>query len=589
MKNIKAVLIGTLILGGLEILWAEQTAKLEIIAGKVQVMRAGVTTWEPVERRQEAMLKQGDRVRTAPGSRARITLQDSSKIELSPSSLFTVDFADEQSNFKFKLDMGTLRAIISKLQISRKVTVVTPTAVCAVRGTEFSMSFNEAGQDSLVRVFEGQVSVSNSQQTSEVFVGAGQEVQVTPEGIGPLQTGGSNQLSKDAGAVSKEVRFQLSREAIEAGAALEMKNAVAQDGKTVIDAFGLRVRTESYIARSDADRRLSWVALNDREGDDLSFSRWDIWTNQDLPSSFNSGFLAGLYFKSGSDAPSAWATKDQWFMSNGSDFWTRAQQGGNPVKFSNTTTGDVWWEAIFDNRYTAISDAGGTRLLEHFIPAAGVKGTDLTGGFYACNTGGFNSCANSNSPAFGNSPDYFYDYYAAGGGSAVGDQGEQKQSVAPVSDFLKIHEFAGTLHATYAAKEGYFNNWVKKLDGQPTNCAACPSETSVTDPGARIHETVENNYGTVTSITAGGAPEGFLAATLAGDASLTVTYDDYIIQDDGSIYKLGDLGNSDFKNFAEKANFEFVTQSPTFANKLDLVIPMRILNALDASSSRPAS
>ncbi|MBI4669040.1 MAG: FecR domain-containing protein [Elusimicrobia bacterium] len=579
--------------------YAAKTASLEVLQGKVQTLRSGQSAWEDVDPRGSAVLNQGDRVRTSNKAKAQIVMEDGSRIVLQPSTVFMVDFLEENS-FRFKLDFGRLKALVSKFK-SRNFSVVTPTAVCAVRGTEFDVSVDETSRQTSVFVSDGLVAVADS-KGNEALLKAGDSISVTLEGLEakgkPAEESKKEDKSKDdktKDEVAREVRLDMSREAVEAAAALEMKNAVAQDGKTLIDAFGQRVRAESYIVRPESDR-ISWVVLNTRDNS-FNHSRWDIWTNKAAPEVLSGNFLAGLYGKSGAGAPEYWAVKDQWYMSNTNDYWIEANYGGNPVKFSYTTQAGKttnWWETIFDHHYVAISDAGKTLLLTHQVPASGVKGTLLAGtsgdksAVYGCSPAGGGANCLADTTSQGTDPyDYFYDLYESNDAlSIIGDQNAAAGHLAGAIDVDAINTaFSGQEGYNRFAEEKYF------ISGK----AATIEEANANLAGLDIHFKTEISY----CADAAHAGCSVSLAKTSGNSDLKITYDDYVIDDDGKAFTIGDVqkifnvssaDSTAWKKFAERANYEYVTYSPTYATKIDLVIPMRILNQLGSGSdNRPSS
>ncbi|MBI2071123.1 MAG: FecR domain-containing protein [Elusimicrobia bacterium] len=587
--------------------WSAKKATLEVIEGKVQVMQTGKNDWQPVEPRGTTDLTQGDRVRTSNKARAVITLDDASKIELQPSSVFLVDFLEEK-NFRFKLDFGRLKAFVSKIRV-RQFSVITPTAVCAVRGTEFEVNVDPSNQHTQVSVLEGLVAVADN-KGSEMLLKAGESVSVTVDGLGNQQGAAGDQTKdkkddkKDEKAkqeITREVRLDMTREAIEAAAALEMKNAVAQDGKTLIDAFGLRVRAESYIVRPTADS-ISWVTLNTRD-QSFNFSRWDIYANKALPDQLGSGFLGSLYSKPGTGAPEYWATKSMWFMSNTKDYWIDAKFGGNPVKLCTVAgcgSGSVWWETIFDHTYVAVSDAGQTHLLTHLVPGTGVKGSDISvangfaaGNVYQCVPSFTGSCLTDPVASGDLTTPFFYKYFeSADAGTTVGDQGGPGAGT-----HLNAANTLDALNTAYSGQEGYFRTAKFYMDGKDMSD---PSFATNFNDALKLRFTTEVTY------CLQGSGSSVCSATLAktsDNKDIKLTYDDYVIHDEGNAFTVADLkaifsadsnnignANSPWKKFAERANYEFVTQSSSYGSKIDLVIPMRILNQLNSSNdNRPSS
>src|SRR5687767_12917363 len=83
-----------------------------------------------------AALGAGVRVHTRRGARATVELGDGSRVVLGPQSTFIIE-VDRPSSIVLRLDLGKLWAAVTKNR-RRQFSVQTPTAVAAVRGTEFS-------------------------------------------------------------------------------------------------------------------------------------------------------------------------------------------------------------------------------------------------------------------------------------------------------------------------------------------------------------------------------------------------------------------------------------------------------------------
>ena len=119
------------------------------ISGKVLVQKAGEDEWSTYD---QTTLGSGDQIRTGPNSKVVIEL-DGATMSLGPDSLFTLDF-----------DKGIFELLIGKIRASIEAwfrggfVVNSPTAVVAVRGTEFTMQVDEDGTTTVV-VLEGIVEV----------------------------------------------------------------------------------------------------------------------------------------------------------------------------------------------------------------------------------------------------------------------------------------------------------------------------------------------------------------------------------------------------------------------------------------------
>lgn len=120
-------------------------------------------------------LEQGDRVVVAAGGFAEIALDASSLITVREGSDFTIE-KTATSGSSFFLRAGSLLARIQKLG-ERRLSVRTPTAVAAVRGTEFGIEVD--GDESHVGVFdEGKVEVTGQSGGAPVLLLSNQETMI---------------------------------------------------------------------------------------------------------------------------------------------------------------------------------------------------------------------------------------------------------------------------------------------------------------------------------------------------------------------------------------------------------------------------
>ncbi|OGR96431.1 MAG: hypothetical protein A2V88_09400 [Elusimicrobia bacterium RBG_16_66_12] len=111
-------------------------------------------------------LDQGDRVVTASGAWAEIGFDGGSLVTLRENSDFTLERTETDSS-SFLLSLGSLLAKIEKLA-TRQMRVRTPTAVAAVRGTEFGVEVED--DQTHVGVYdEGQVEVLSEAGGAEML------------------------------------------------------------------------------------------------------------------------------------------------------------------------------------------------------------------------------------------------------------------------------------------------------------------------------------------------------------------------------------------------------------------------------------
>lgn len=255
-----------------------QAVAISSTNGKVLFLKAGAYTWAQVS--TGLVLGPGDQLKTTRGSRATVTFDDASRIELNPGSSFTLKEATPEAS-GMELKLGSLKAWISK-SLNRRFQVRTPTAVCSVRGTEFGVDVGESG-DTRVQMFGGLLAVADK-TGNEVLVKDHESINVTSEGLGRVSDGASREESKggEANQVAKrEVGLQMSKEEVQAAAAEESKLSEFQEGKALIDVNGNRVRIEEYIVRPAADQ-FKLVVLNER-ADRFDYFFYHGTFNQALP------------------------------------------------------------------------------------------------------------------------------------------------------------------------------------------------------------------------------------------------------------------------------------------------------------------
>lgn len=223
---------------------------------------------------------EGDKIITAKNSSAVVNLPDGSKLRVSEKTEFVLDEAKEDS-VSANLKGGKLRAVVSKLSTRKKFDIKGPAVVCSVRGTEFEVAVDEKGKTT-VHVFEGLVSARQI-GGEEIMIHPNQKLSIE-ENMPPqfIQQTRAFQASQNLRQeVAKEVGLDMSRDQVQAAAALEMRNAEYQEGKTVVDVFGKRVRIDEYVLRPQADQ-FKMVVLNDRD-DRFDYFTYKATFDKNLP------------------------------------------------------------------------------------------------------------------------------------------------------------------------------------------------------------------------------------------------------------------------------------------------------------------
>ena len=125
---------------------AAEIGQIKVAKGQVSVERKGETLAATVGLRLEA----ADVVKTGTDGSVGITMSDNSLLSAGPNSAlalerFEFDPTTSQGRFDAQLQRGTLSVISGRIakQSPQAMTVRTPSAALAVRGTEFVVAANE--------------------------------------------------------------------------------------------------------------------------------------------------------------------------------------------------------------------------------------------------------------------------------------------------------------------------------------------------------------------------------------------------------------------------------------------------------------
>ncbi|MFY9142658.1 FecR domain-containing protein [Sulfuricurvum sp.] len=133
-------------------------------------------------------LRVGEKVDVGANSSAKLFVaRGDAEVDLHENSSFTVTRDDTGERFEAMLSEG-LAHVKAKLKyyMGKKFEVRTPAAICAVRGTDFSIRNFEGG--SRIEVFEGTVSVRLPKSGSSVDIHSGEGCTVLKDGgIQPVQ------------------------------------------------------------------------------------------------------------------------------------------------------------------------------------------------------------------------------------------------------------------------------------------------------------------------------------------------------------------------------------------------------------------
>ncbi|MCK5357614.1 MAG: FecR domain-containing protein, partial [Elusimicrobiales bacterium] len=311
--------------------------------GWVEYKKEGTSQWKRVSSRSRLIIKEGDQLRTKRASTVQIYMDDGSKIQLAPRSSFKLR-AENKKETSLGLFFGRIRSWVKKR--AKKFEVRTPSAVCAVRGTDFSVAADASG-NTRVEVYGGSVMTGDASGKS-VLVKPGEVVSVNAKGLGKVKKNPAGPASMESAIgeakllAKKELYNEISKESVLKAAQAEMQSAEYKARKVAIDAYGYRVRMEEYVIRPQTDQ-FKYVVLNSRD-DRFDFGKMIFTFNKDLPKDLS--LATENMISSTADAAPEWYLTDMnSIMSNTQDKVTENATGGAMVESSDQ------WSLVF-NEYS---------------------------------------------------------------------------------------------------------------------------------------------------------------------------------------------------------------------------------------------
>ena len=179
-------LIALMAVDGLRRESAELTTSLQSFQGEVNILKAAGYTVSPVTGMQ---VRERDAIVTGVDGTAVLVFPDGSAVQVEPSTKFTVRRLDlarggarERS---FMVDFGSAVMRVSRFFGAKsEVTVCTPTAVAAARGTGFRVTYDPDVNKTVLEVAHGKVEFTSNGDS--VICGAGRGVVVEGHSLGNL-------------------------------------------------------------------------------------------------------------------------------------------------------------------------------------------------------------------------------------------------------------------------------------------------------------------------------------------------------------------------------------------------------------------
>jgi hypothetical protein len=151
----------------------KQLACVYEMTGAVEIGAAGGAGWRPAAK--GAPLSEGESLRTGRNGTCDLLFKDGSFVKIDENSEAAVeklaaDAGGRVLSFAFLRGKALWMAAKIKNIAASKFSVRTPSAVCAVRGTDFSIAVSSGG-DTAVGLFDGEVSVSGAQGEKTLLAG----------------------------------------------------------------------------------------------------------------------------------------------------------------------------------------------------------------------------------------------------------------------------------------------------------------------------------------------------------------------------------------------------------------------------------
>ena len=236
----------------------QKTANVSFVIGNVKLQSAQETKWNEVK--YNMTVKKGDRLQTFLNARVELKMPDGSIIKVNESSIFVVNEikvskSEQTDEMSFTLFAGNIWAKFKKLVNSRQSRKIeSPSAVVAIRGTEFEMEVDiEEGTG--LRVIEGKVAFKSKGTGDEVLVGAGQRSKVF-KGKPPTPPTSAKPKGGSPGLGSSTLKLEANIKKIQTDPAV-LGVGVAVNGKVV---QGATVMVQGHPLSVDVQGNISGYA-----------------------------------------------------------------------------------------------------------------------------------------------------------------------------------------------------------------------------------------------------------------------------------------------------------------------------------------
>lgn len=155
-------------------LLAGETGCIYDAQGRVELLAPGAKDWRAARKGQP--VTEGQTLRTADKAWCEVLFKDGTFIKLeaaSELSLEALKATKEERLFAFAFLRGKALWMAAKLKgaLPSRFSVRTPSSVCAVRGTDFSIIVSSGSGSSVIGLFEGKMAVSGAGGEKELPAG----------------------------------------------------------------------------------------------------------------------------------------------------------------------------------------------------------------------------------------------------------------------------------------------------------------------------------------------------------------------------------------------------------------------------------
>ena len=318
---------------------AAEEAKILAFSGNVETRNTREGQWAPATVNME--IAEGGAIRTGADGSAALLLPNKSKVWIKESSNLELE---QRQTFASRLALvfGRMKVRVPHLMRKERFEVRTPAAVCAVRGTEFTVNTNEAGAMD-INVLYGEVKLSfvvpPEKGKAELYIAQGRNLTLEEKGkpgklammtaeqekssleswnpgLSPAERGKDlKEKENDRAQIREFAKVTNGTESSVKNFLNTVKESDIEAGRTLKDIHGNVVRVAQFLMRPHSDevqfvnlvKRASYNAINNNSvnggfnynggsvGNRLDYVQMIMNFNQDLPQSIEEwpGFFNG--------------------------------------------------------------------------------------------------------------------------------------------------------------------------------------------------------------------------------------------------------------------------------------------------------